>query len=324
MKQFEEVQHISTEVISSCHVCGSERHEETASGYDYEYQTCSNKWKVVKCSDCTFSWLNPRPASDTLSTIYPKNYYSYAADMKINPIALWAKKKIDRRKIKTILKHLTNPQSSNYLDIGCGDGRYLLAAKTEGMPIQALHGLELDETQVETLRTSGLQVLCEKVEDCRSYENNSIDLITMFHVIEHVNKPRDVIRKLEAWLKPDGILAIETPNIDSIDYRLFKNGLWGGFHFPRHWTFFSPSSLIQLLEQEGLKVVDVKFKTGHSFWLFSIHHYFKYIKGWNKIAELFNPLNSLLFLSAFTFLDILRGALGQKTSAMLITAKKKS
>ena len=162
------------------------------------------------------------------------------------------------------------------------------------------------------------------MEDCTEIADGSIDLATMFHVIEHVDDPGTVARRVAKWLTPGGVFAVETPNIDSYDARKFKQAFWGGYHIPRHWNLFSPVTLAKLLSDAGLEVVATKYQTGHSFWMYSYHHLTRFgpkqdVKG----AAKFNPFGgSLLRLAAFTGFDKMRAALGRKTSAMLMLARK--
>ena len=307
--------------INACDVCGALEHTEIASGYDYELITCRNEWHYVSCDSCGHVWLDPRPSPEALGTIYPPTYYAYNyAD--IPAIARKGKDDLDSMKIGKILK-LAGKAPDRYLDVGCGDGRYLDALHRKGVPNEGLFGLELDEATVATLRERGLQAYCERVETTDKFADGSIDLITMFHVIEHVASPSEVVEKLASLLRPGGVLALETPNIDSLDARLFHDGHWGGYHIPRHWHLFKPDTLKRLLEQTGLRVEAVKYQTGHAFWMYSFHHALRYAdKPRPKLAKLFDPLNSTIPLIGFTGFDRVRATVGAKTSAMLFVARK--
>ena len=103
----------------------------------------------------------------------------------------------------------------------------------------------------------------------------------------------------------------------------FKQSFWGGYHIPRHWNLFSPEALARLLTDAGLEIVDTRFQTGHSFWMWSVHHRVRYgTPPRPRVARWFNPFKGLPFLAAFTAFDMLRGQLGARTSAMLIVARR--
>jgi SAM-dependent methyltransferase len=229
---------------------------------------------------------------------------------------------MDRRKLAGIVRAVgRTPQ--RYLDVGCGDGRYLRTLARRGVPASGLFGLELDETTVERLREQGFGAYCERVETTERFPDGSLDLVTMFHVIEHVASPAVVVDRLTAMLRPGGVLALETPNIDSLDARLFHDGRWGGYHIPRHWHLFNPETLRKLLEERGLEVQTVRYQTGHSFWMYSLHHALRYKERPRPgLAKLFDPLSSTVPLIAFTGFDQARSKVGAKTSAMLFIARK--
>jgi SAM-dependent methyltransferase len=166
-------------------------------------------------------------------------------------------------------------------------------------------------------------VYCRRVEDCNEIAENTIDLATMFHVIEHVDDPAAVVRRVASWLKPGGLFAVETPNIESLDAHTFQPTFWGGYHIPRHWNLFRPKTLKKLLEDAGMQVVKTTYQTGHSFWMYSLQHrcnFGAHPKPW--LAKWFNPLGSLPVLVAFTAVDKCRAAVGMRTSAMLMLGRK--
>ncbi len=245
---------IATEVVPLCGICGGSEAVPFSSGYDYEIKTCRNRWTFVQCSSCEHIWLNPRPAISTLSVIYPSTYYAYTYKSQINPIAVRAKELLDYAKMGAILKKL-GKQADSFLDIGCGDGRFLKVMEKKGVAKSRNFGIELDKEVVRVLANEGYSAFSDRVEDCTSIPENGIDLITMFHVIEHVDQPDAVIKQIVRWLSPGGMVAIETPNVDSLDAHLFKKTFWGGYHFPRHWHLFSPETLSYLLKRNGLNVL---------------------------------------------------------------------
>jgi SAM-dependent methyltransferase len=303
-----------------CPVCAADERSPVASGYDYEYGTCSNTWTIVRCT-CGHMMLDPRPSDSTLATIYPPHYYSYEMRRSVNPIALRCKEWLDRRKLESIFR-FAGRTPSTYLDVGCGDGRFLESAADLGVDRAGIHGVELDERAVLAANELGLNVKMCRVEEADHIPADSLDLATMFHVIEHVSDPRAVIRSLYGKIRPGGLFVLETPNTDSWDARLFRDGSWGGYHIPRHWHFFDRGTMSRLLTEEGFDVQAVRYQTGHSFWLFSFHHVLKYGWRWPVFANMFHPLKSLPALAAVVALDMIRSKLGFKTSAMLVIARK--
>jgi SAM-dependent methyltransferase len=83
---------------------------------------------------------------------------------------------------------------------------------------------------------------------------SSFNVITGFHVLEHVHQPKEVIGKLWEWLKPGGVLYLQVPNIESLDARIFQS-YWYGLELPRHLFHFSPVSLRRLIASFGFDEV---------------------------------------------------------------------
>lgn len=308
----------------ACTVCSSAERSLLASGFDYEMETCRNPWFVWRCAACGAAWLDPRPDVAELGVIYPATYYAYGLSETLSPFVVWGKSVLDGRKFSAIAK-VPPVAPRSYLDIGCGDGRYLSLMARRGVPADRIFGIDLPSKDLPLLREKGFHVFAGRVEDCEEIGQGSIDLITMFHVIEHIDDPVGVLRRLGSWLSPDGVLALETPNTDSLDARLFRDRWWGGYHFPRHWTFFHAASITRALEKAGLEVTRIEYKPGHSFWLYSFHHMLKYNRlcAMPRLSRLFDPMRSKLFLVLATGFDILRAMLGAKTSAMLVFARRK-
>ena len=314
---------IKTEDQKKCVICESYKFQFFSSGYDFEIGTCSNKWFFQRCLKCNHVQLNPIPHKSALGIIYPKSYYSYSFTEKINPIIIKGKDFLDKKKIEGILKFVKLKVES-YLDVGCGDGRYLKAIERICRISQKkIYGLELNKETSKLISRMGFNGINSSVEELSEIKSETISLITLFHVIEHTKNPKKVISKLRELLTPGGYLIIETPNLISIDAELFNQSYWGGYHFPRHWHLFRFETLSALLEKNGFKVERLTYHTGHSFWLYSIHHLLKYHYGFSMISKLFNPLRSKFFLILITIFDLIRSKLGFKTSSLMIIARKK-
>jgi SAM-dependent methyltransferase len=272
-----------------------------AFGADYELETCANRWSLVQCGACRHVWLDPRPAVLALGVIYPATYYAYNYAKQIHPVARKAKAWLDRRKLDGIVRALERPPSS-YLDVGCGDGRFLRAMEARGVPKDRLFGLELDATVADRLRAQGFRVDRARVEDSSLVAPGSLDLITMFHVIEHVDLPRAVVEKLAGWLAPGGVLALETPNRDSLDARLFRRTFWGGYHFPRHWNLFNKTSMRLLAPLGGLTVERLGTTTSPVNWTYTVRNW---LDDWGAprwLVERFS-LKAAPALAVFTVVD---------------------
>jgi hypothetical protein len=142
----------------------------------------------------------------------------------------------------------------------------------------------------------------------------------MIMTIEHVEKPDDVLRAAYSLLKKNGSLVIVTDNADSIDFKIFKSGHWGGYHFPRHWNLFNRSSLSKLSEKAGFKVCRLKTLVSPVNWVYSIHNILVDKKRPKWLVNRFS-LKSVASLGFFTIIDFVLQKFG-KGSILQATLEK--
>lgn len=129
------------------------------------------------------------------------------------------------------------------LEIGCARGDFLRVAR-ESFEV---YGVEPNPELAES--AAGAAPVHRDVIERTPW--SGFDVIASFHVIEHVDSPRSFIRAAAERLKPGGLLAIETPNIDSLPYKILRSR-WRQF-IPEHYFFFDPKTLARLLSDHGLK-----------------------------------------------------------------------
>ncbi|MCA3003167.1 MAG: class I SAM-dependent methyltransferase [Rhodocyclaceae bacterium] len=306
----------------SCGVCNADSGREIARSPDFEYLTADNEFVFVECTACGNVYLNPRPVLAELPRIYPSNYYAYHYETAINPIALRAKDFLDRAKVKQWLSHVPS-KSPRCLDVGCGNGRYLDMLATLGTSTGELYGVELDAGPIEKLNAKGYRGFVGRIEDVESQlPLGTFDLIVLLQVLEHVSEPQVVMRSLSKLLAPGGVLIVETPNTTSIDVALFKHRHWGGYHTPRHWNLFNERSLRRLAADNQLHVKSIRYLPSHAFWIFSLHHWVLDGLKMPRLAKLFNPLQNIPLLCIFTGFDIVRAALGFRTSNIQLVVRR--
>ncbi|HEY9712710.1 MAG TPA: class I SAM-dependent methyltransferase, partial [Chroococcales cyanobacterium] len=245
-------------------------------------------------------------------------------DQTIHPLALKAKEILDKRKVKQWLSYRRGKELT-FLDVGCGNGRYLKMLQALGYDRDKLYGVELSQQQVDRLNQEGYRAFYGRIEEVsQRLPQQSFDLIVILQVLEHVDNPAAVVSTLAQLLRPGGLLIIETPNTESLDLSLFKEKYWGGYHFPRHWNLFNCDNLNLMVEASGLKRRAVNFLPAHTFWIFSFHHLF--VDRWHNkfLADLFDPFKNIFLLSVFTGFDIVRAKLGFKTSNVQFIAERPS
>ncbi len=143
------------------------------------------------------------------------------------------------------------------LDVGCGRGHFLAAMRRRGWSV---HGVEPSPQAAERAREEyGLPIQTGALRDVsRSVE---FDVVTLWHVLEHVADPVEFLGDVWRVLRPGGLVVIETPNVDSVDRRLFGRH-WMGWDPPRHLHLFGPRTLAAILERRGFSEVEVQCRSG--------------------------------------------------------------
>jgi SAM-dependent methyltransferase len=179
--------------------------------------------------------------------------------------------------------------------------------------------VDLDKRAVDRAVSQGLKVHWATIETA-GLARESYDLIFMIMTIEHVEKPDEVLRAAYNLLRKSGSLVIVTDNTDSVDFRIFKRGYWGGYHFPRHWNLFNRHSLSKLSEKTGFKVRKFKTIVSPVNWVYSIHNI---LVDKNKSTWLVNrfSLKSIVSLGFFTVIDFILQKFG-KGSILQATLEK--
>ncbi|HLA54703.1 MAG TPA: class I SAM-dependent methyltransferase [Flavobacterium sp.] len=192
----------------------------------------------------------PQPDASDLPKYYESENYISHTDAKrslfekayhfIKNIAL--KNKLD---LINSLQH----QKGRLLDIGAGTGDFLALAGTDGWNIT---GVEPNEKAKNIAKNKGALF----VETTSDLANQSFDVITMWHVLEHVPDVEKQIKELKRLLNPSGTIIIAVPNFNSFDANHYKE-FWAAFDVPRHLWHFSKMAIEKLFAKEGLKLIDV-------------------------------------------------------------------
>ena len=287
-------------VDRDCPVCGCERKRTITSGREREFKdTPQDLFFVVQCLHCDLVYLNPIPHRVELDKIYPKNYYCYNATDN-SPFKQFL---VDRigfpARIRKLMESFGFPK---VLDIGCGNGDALDTFKGLGADTT---GLDFNRQALRLVSDKGHKTIEGRIEDTDLPEKE-YDIIYSSNVIEHIADPKGMVKKVYEALKPNGIFLCETPNFNSFDARLFAlSGKWGGFHFPRHWTFFTDKTFTQLAKSQGFKVISITYHPVPIFWIWTFQLPASFM---NKVI--------------FTLVDMIILRITGKTSLMSVCLRK--
>lgn len=219
----------------------------------------------------------PTPQPSALGKYYQSEDYLSHKDKSRNLMSVLYNvvKKISlQRKIKHLKKY---KETGNLLDVGAGTGSFLAVAKKAGFTTS---GVEPNPDA----RDLAMQKKLDVVESLDKLKNSKFDVITMWHVLEHIPNLNETIQLLKNFLTEDGILIIAVPNYKCYDALYYKE-YWAGYDVPRHLWHFSQESIqkifenkLTLMEIKGMpfdsfyvSLLSEKYKSGKSFSLKAIY-----------------------------------------------------
>lgn len=143
-------------------------------------------------------------------------------------------------------------QNNCLLDVGCGSGAILEAAKQNNW---AAEGVEVSSSAIEHLRSQGFKAFHGYLQDAK-YAENSFDVVTAVELFEHLSNPLEVISEIARILRPGGLLWATTPHAKGISGRLLKTE-WSTIAPPEHIQIFSIKGLKKLLYKSGFSKVEI-------------------------------------------------------------------
>jgi len=241
---------MSTIEVTCCPVCGSKEIEKVFDSVDHF--SSGEVFPVCDCRACGFRFTGSFPSEEEIGKYYDSPDYISHSDSSqglTNRLYHLFRKLMLRRKVSLVASSIKNRQA-RLLDIGCGTGYFLHAAKEHGFRVS---GIEKNSSAREKAITLfGLEVKDES--GFFRIAPSSFDLITLWHVLEHLEKLNESIAKIGEILTPDGTVVIALPNYRSFDAKYYKE-TWAAYDTPRHLWHFTPDTLEKLLSKHHMKVI---------------------------------------------------------------------
>ena len=235
-----------------CPWCNSENNHQFIKLKDY-FLT-NEEFEIIECDECKLLFTNPGPTPDRIGDYYKsENYLSHNEEKKgiFAEIYNYVKKINIKNKYKIAVGNLHS--EIRILDIGCGVGDFLLYAKENGCNTT---GIEPSEN-ARKIAEKKLNCKILSPEELENIPDNSFDIITMWHVLEHVADLKTEIQHLQRILKKDGRLILALPNYKSYDAEYYKDK-WAAYDVPRHLNHFSQDSINNIFKETNLQLIDIK------------------------------------------------------------------
>ncbi|NEM96369.1 class I SAM-dependent methyltransferase [Pontibacter burrus] len=240
---------MSYERLNNCPVCGKEEFKNFLVVTDNSVS--KESFVIVECENCTFKFTNPRPDEESIGSYYESEDYISHTNTKtgiINRAYHVVRSITTKQKVELINR--CSPGKGAILDYGCGTGVFLTACKKDGWQVRGVEPStrareQAAETIGQTIATNLSELPDEKYQ-----------LITLWHVLEHIHQLNETIKELISHLTDDGTLIIAVPNADSHDAKQYKEN-WAAYDVPRHLYHFTQQTMKRFLKKHKMTLQEV-------------------------------------------------------------------
>ena len=235
---------------TACPVCGNFQANLVLTTTDY---TVSNeRFSILQCQHCSLRFTENIPSPNQIGKYYQSEQYISHTNSNqglFNKLYQLVRNYSLVSKRKLVEKFVTKTPGT-LLDYGCGPGSFLNEMKSKGWEVK---GIEPDNGAAQKAKgLTGVEI--SHPSTLHSLTISSIDVITMWHVLEHVHDLQGTLQTLKHILKHDGVMFVAVPNYQSFDAQYYKS-YWAAYDVPRHLYHFSARSMEQLMDVHGLKIV---------------------------------------------------------------------
>jgi 2-polyprenyl-3-methyl-5-hydroxy-6-metoxy-1,4-benzoquinol methylase len=215
-------------------------------------------FKLIKCTTCQFLITSPRPALQELGKYYlSDNYISHANESKglFDKLYHISRHFTLNWKLKLVHTNIVDTfnASLSLLDFGCGTGMFLNRCKQKGYAVEGVEPSAIARAHASSLLDTTIHETIEQT-------THTFDVITLWHVLEHIPDLNEQLHQLKDKLKENGTMFIAVPNHRSKDAEVYGNN-WAAYDVPRHLWHFEKATMIRLLSNHSLtlkKIIPMK------------------------------------------------------------------
>lgn len=217
-----------------------------------DYTVSNKKFDLLYNVEYDMLETFPQPEGEELDMYYESLDYISHTDAKksiVDKLYQIVKRYALNKKLELINSFKTSEKT--LLDIGCGTGDFLAICKNNGWKVEGVepnkNARKLAESKVNKNDVAAI------FTNINELESKKFDVITLWHVLEHVPNLETYISKLKSLLKPKGVLVVAVPNFKSYDALYYKQ-FWAAFDVPRHLWHFSKTAIQKLFKKEHMHV----------------------------------------------------------------------
>lgn len=234
--------------LSTCPICSGQSFKDYLVCKDYT--ATGEEFRLKQCNFCDFVLTDPKPDEQTIEKYYQSDkYISHTGGKKnlFDAVYVLARKIALGNKRRSIAKY---SNGKTILDFGCGTGEFLREMKSHYWQVAGVEPVKLANDKASTATRSKIYQSLTEVNE------TSFDVITLWHVLEHLHDVNGSLQKFHSLLSESGTIFVAVPNFQSHDAQHYKS-VWAAYDVPRHLWHFNKNNMKQILEKNGFKLVDI-------------------------------------------------------------------
>jgi 2-polyprenyl-3-methyl-5-hydroxy-6-metoxy-1,4-benzoquinol methylase len=266
---------------TQCPVCGKTLDEPLFRCKDHSVS--GEMFDICVCPGCSYAMTLPQPLPSEIGKYYQtSDYVSHSETTQgiVNKLYHIVRKKNTKDKLKSVNRFSTH--RADLLDVGCGTGYFLSVCKKDGWHIE---GVEVNEGARTTAETRTGQPVYPST-DALEASGRKFDVITLWHVFEHLHDINASFAQLKRLLKPEGLLILALPNHACADAACYGE-YWAAYDVPRHLSHFSPAAVGLLMEKHQMKLETVLPMKFDAYYVSMLS---EELKGRGKVSALLHGL----------------------------------
>ena len=246
----------------NCPICNSSTTQKVIVSQDFSLT--QESFSIYHCAQCTLRCTFPVPNQEEIGKYYKFIAYISHTDVKEG----WMNRLYHRVRVKTLaqktkwVQSLFTGHKGHLLDIGAGTGAFVHAMHQKDWKVS---GLEPDAATREKAYEN-YKITLQSTDTIFDLPENEYEVISMWHVLEHVHTLKPYLHQCFKSLKQHGRLIVAVPNYTSFDAKYYKK-YWAAYDLPRHLYHFSPASMSTLLNEIGFEIVSIKPMWYDSFYV---------------------------------------------------------
>lgn len=243
------------ETLTNCPICNHDKFNAFLSCMDY--YVSHETFQIVRCEKCGFRFTNPRPDETEIKKYYISDeYISHSSTPKglVNKIYCRVRKFTIRKKLSLVEEIRRNQKkgTKSILDFGCGTGEFISACRKRSWNIYGVEPSEIARKNAQEQHS----IVPLSTEEFFKFNKKIFNIITLWHVLEHIHRIDDALKQFHRTLNDDGVLIIAVPNNNSYDAQKYGS-CWAAYDLPRHLFHFIQRDMESLMEKHGFKLTRI-------------------------------------------------------------------